>query len=181
MQLTHLIEKSNILEKLNIQSKKYILFTLHRQSNTDNIKNITTILSSLSSIDENIIFSIHPRTFKKIKEYNVNVGKNIKIIKPLGYIDFLSLEKNAKKIITDSGGIQKEAYIFKVPCITLREDTEWVETVDDDWNILVGSNKEKIINAINNFSPNNKQFNHYGNGNANKKIIKIINNNPIHS
>ena len=181
MQLTHLIEKSNILEKLNIQSKKYILFTLHRQSNTDNIKNITTILSSLSSIDENIIFPIHPRTFKKIKEYNVNVGKNIKIIKPLGYIDFLSLEKNAKKIITDSGGIQKEAYIFKVPCITLREDTEWVETVDDDWNILVGSNKEKIINAINNFSPNNKQFNHYGNGNANKKIIKIINNNPIHS
>jgi len=171
LQSNHLIEKSNILEKLNIKSKNYILFTLHRQSNTDDVKNITTILSMLSTIDKHIIFPVHPRTLKIISKYNVNIGKNIKIIKPLGYIDFLSLEKNAKKIITDSGGMQKEAYIFKVPCITLRKNTEWKETVDDGWNILVDPFKQDITTIINDFQPNGKQFNHYGSGCANKKII----------
>lgn len=175
IKITKIIDKSKILQEKNLKSKEYILFTMHRQSNTDNLSNITNIISALSSVDETIIFSAHPRTLKIINKHNIQIGKNIIILKPIGYFDFLHLEKNAKKIITDSGGIQKEAYIFKVPCITLREDTEWVETVDDDWNILVGASKEKIINAINNFSPNNKQFNHFGDGNANKKIIKIIN------
>ena len=84
------------------------------------------------------------------------------------------LEKNAKKILTDSGGIQKEAYIFKVPCITLRENTEWVETVEDGWNVLVGANKEKIIKKANDFEPANEQRNVFGSGDASKRIMKRI-------
>ena len=102
------------------------------------------------------------------------MSKKIKVIKPVGYLDMLILEKNAKKILTDSGGIQKEAYIFKVPCITLRENTEWVETVEDGWNVLVGADKKKIIKKANDFEPKNKQRNVFGDGNASERIRKII-------
>ena len=81
------------------------------------------------------------------------VLKKTKVIKPVGYLDMLILEKNAKKILTDSGGVQKEAYIFKVPCITLRENTEWVETVEEGWNVLSGANKERIVKMANDFEP----------------------------
>jgi len=86
----------------------------------------------------------------------------------------LVLEKNSKKILTDSGGMQKEAYFFKVPCITLRDETEWVETVDDGWNILTGSNKSKILDAIGDFLPQRKQHENYGNGNSASKIVEIL-------
>ena len=102
------------------------------------------------------------------------LNKKVKVIKPVGYLDMLMLEKNAKKILTDSGGVQKEAYIFKVPCITLRESTEWVETVEDGWNVLVGANKEKIVTMANEFEPINEQRDVFGSGAASEKIRRII-------
>jgi UDP-N-acetylglucosamine 2-epimerase (non-hydrolysing) len=102
------------------------------------------------------------------------ISDNLILTKPVGYLDFLLLEKNAKKIFTDSGGIQKEAYVLKVPCITLRENTEWVETVEDGWNILVGTDKEKIIETAKYFEPNGRQRDVFGDGNASEKIYKII-------
>jgi UDP-N-acetylglucosamine 2-epimerase (non-hydrolysing) len=102
------------------------------------------------------------------------LSKKIKVIKPVGYLDMLILEKNAKKILTDSGGIQKEAYILKVPCITLRENTEWVETVEDGWNVLVGVDKEKIVKKANDFEPTNEQRDVFGSGDASKKIVERI-------
>jgi UDP-N-acetylglucosamine 2-epimerase (non-hydrolysing) len=100
--------------------------------------------------------------------------KKVKVIKPIGYLDMLMLEKNAKKILTDSGGIQKEAYIFNVPCITLRENTEWVETVEDSWNVLVGANKEKIVRMANDFEPEGDQRDVFGCGDASEKIVEVI-------
>jgi UDP-N-acetylglucosamine 2-epimerase (non-hydrolysing) len=102
------------------------------------------------------------------------LSKKTKVIKPVGYLDMLMLEKNAKKILTDSGGIQKEAYIFKVPCITLRENTEWIETVKDGWNVLAGANKDKIIKMANDFEPKGEQRNVFGDGDASERIKKII-------
>ena len=99
---------------------------------------------------------------------------SIKVIKPVGYLDMLMLEKNAKKILTDSGGVQKEAYIFKVPCITLRENTEWVETVEDGWNLLVGAESEKIVGMANDFEPKGEQRDVFGKGDASGRIVKII-------
>ena len=169
-------EKSKILEQLEIESKKYFLTTIHRQSNTDNADNLTHILEALSEINGKVIFPIHPRTQKFIKTHGLEekLKDTVSLVKPVGYIDFLWLEKNAKKILTDSGGIQKEAYLLKIPCITLRENTEWVETIEDTWNILVGSDKEKIIDAAINFIPSKKQSNHFGDGKASKKIKEIL-------
>ncbi len=171
-----LSRKSKILEKFGIEANNYYLATIHRQSNTDDPNNLLNIIKALSKLDKKVLFPIHPRTLKFIKKYDYmsNLGKNILLIDPVGYLDFLWLEKNAKKILTDSGGIQKEAFIFKIPCITLRENTEWIETVEDKWNVLVGTNIDKIVNAVNNFSPSHMQSNHFGDGNASVKIVDAI-------
>ena len=100
--------------------------------------------------------------------------ESARLIEPVGYLDMLLLEKNAKKILTDSGGIPKEAYILKVPCITLRENTEWVETVEDGWNVLVGADKERIIKKANDFEPEGGQRDVFGDGDASKKIVEGI-------
>ncbi len=169
-------KKSDILKKLDLKKKDYLLATVHRPSNTDNKENLLSILEGFSEINEKIVFPIHPRTKKFIDNHNLKnkIGKNILIIEPVGYLDFIMLEKNALKILTDSGGIQKEAYMLKVPCITLRENTEWIETVKDEWNVLVGANKQNIVNAVHSFSPKEKQNNHFGDGNASKKIKEIL-------
>jgi UDP-N-acetylglucosamine 2-epimerase len=169
-------KKSSILKNLDVQPKEYFLTTIHRPSNTDNIHNLSTFLDIFSSIDEKIVFPIHPRTKNLIKKHGLEkkIANNILITKPVSYFDFICLESNAKKILTDSGGVQKEAYMLKVPCITLRENTEWIETVKDGWNILVGAQKKKIIDAINNFQPHKNQKKYFGNGDASRKIVKII-------
>jgi UDP-N-acetylglucosamine 2-epimerase len=170
-------EKSNILEELKLKTRGYYLTTIHRQENTDNIENLSNILEVLSEINDTVLFPVHPRTIKFIKNNNLEkkINKNVILTKPVGYLDFIWLEKNSKKILTDSGGIQKEAYMLKIPCITLRENTEWVETVEDNWNIIVGNNKQKILDATLNFNPNSEQKRHYGEGDASKKISEIIN------
>ena len=100
--------------------------------------------------------------------------KRVRVIKPVGYFDMLVLEKNARRILTDSGGVQKEAYIFKVPCITLRDTTEWVETVEGGWNVLVGAESEKIVGMANDFEPEGEQREVFGDGKAGEVIAKII-------
>ena len=114
----------------------------------------SNIVDALCEVNGNVIFPCHPRTEKALKKFGLwdKLKRNVNVIKPVGYLDMLVLEKNAKKIITDSGGVQKEAYIFKVPCITLRDRTEWVETVESGWNVLVGANEKKIVEAIRNIN-----------------------------
>jgi UDP-GlcNAc3NAcA epimerase len=143
--------KSNILERLNIKPKEYYLATIHRAENTDNYERLKNILTAFSKMDEIVVFPIHPRTKKMINYYGLDdlIGKGkIKVIDPVGYLDMLKLEKNAKAILTDSGGVQKEAFWLKVPCITLRDETEWVETVNLGWNRIVGSDVKKILEAV---------------------------------
>ena len=168
-------QKSNVLDLLCLKPKAYYLATIHRPENTDAFEKLKSIVDAFCLI-ENIVFPCHPRTEKLLKHFGLwdMLTKKVKVIKPVGYLDMLILEKNAKKILTDSGGIQKEAYIFKVPCITLRENTEWVETVEDGWNVLVGADKKKIIKKANDFEPKNKQRNVFGDGNASERIRKII-------
>lgn len=172
-------KKSMILEELRLKSKKYLLATVHRAENTDNKKNLENIIEAFIDSNELIVFPAHPRTQKYLKTYGliekVKRAENILLINPVGYLDMLILEKNARKILTDSGGVQKEAYFLKVPCITLRERTEWVETVEDGWNILVGADKEKIIRAITEFEPNGRNYTYkFGNGKASKEIVRIL-------
>ena len=168
-------ERSEILEILNLKSRQYLVATIHRASNTDDRHNMENIVDALCEIDEKITFPLHPRTKKALKEYGLydRLKGKIKLTEPLGYFDFLKLLNHTKRVLTDSGGIQKEAYILKVPCITLRDSTEWVETVEDGWNVLVGANKENIINIVNEFEPESKQRFIFEEG-ASRRIVKSI-------
>lgn len=170
-------EKSTILQDLNLNPEEFLLATVHRASNTDNKKNLSAIVEAFSDVKETIVFPIHPRTRKCLKEYNLweKVLKNTKVIPPVGYLDMLKLESNARKILTDSGGVQKEAYMLGVPCITLRDNTEWVETVEEGWNILTGADYKKIKHAIENFEGTDIRNNVFGDGNASDKISQKMN------
>ena len=167
-------QRSRILKDINLKPKTYHYATIHRAENTDKKENLKNILEGFSKSKELIIFPIHPRTKKMIDEFKLKISDNIKIVDPLGYLDNLVLMTNAKKILTDSGGVQKEAYFLKIPCITLRAETEWVETVRAGWNILAGTSPEKIVSNINNFSPKSSQRDYFGEGNAAVNIAKKI-------
>lgn len=165
---------SRIIDELNIKSKDYYLLTLHRPYTVDDPVNLKLILEKLSELGKQLIFPVHPRTKKVIEENKIKVSDNIKIIKPVGYLDFIKLEQGAEKIITDSGGIQKEAYILKKPCITLRPETEWVETVKDGWNILLMPSEDNFGKIILVFNPTTKQNDIFGSNVAEKMVTKIL-------
>lgn len=169
-------KKSNILNELDLEIKDYYLITLHRAGNTDNKNTLKRIITGIQKIKGEKIFPLHPRTEKRLKQFGLYdaLSQNVKITNPLGYFDFIKLMENSKKIITDSGGIQKEAYILKIPCITIRKNTEWVDTVKDGWNVLVGDDPDLIFDMATNFSPNKSQTNIFGK-NASKKILQTIN------
>jgi len=171
-------KKSKIMDRLNLKPEEYCLATLHRRSNADNSVNLKKIFLAFRSSNEKIILPLHPRTRKMLGKFGMEkftgAIKNVRILEPAGYFDLLVLEKNAKKIITDSGGMQKEAYFLKVPCITLREETEWTETVRDRWNVLVGTDTGKIVSAIKHFNPRGKTRKLFGNGNAGRKIVRAM-------
>ena len=168
-------KKERILDEIDLKSKEYYLATIHRAENTDDFERLENIVDAFCEIG-NLVFPCHPRTEKCLKGFGLwdRLVKNVRVVRPVGYLDMLVLEKNAMKILTDSGGVQKEAYIFKIPCITLRDNTEWVETVEDGWNVLVGADEEKIVREANEFEPGNKQRNVFGSGDASEIIVKII-------
>ena len=159
---------------------QYYLATLHRAENTDDPKVLNSILKALNEIGRNtsVILPLHPRTKKMMKVHHLfSEFKNIKFIEPVSYLNMLKLEKNAEAILTDSGGVQKEAYWFKVPCLTLREETEWVETVKSGWNVLVGTGPKKIVQGLNVFGkgrPSKRGMGIFGDGRASGKIIQIL-------
>jgi UDP-N-acetylglucosamine 2-epimerase len=171
-------KKSEIIDELGLKNYKYFLFTMHRPENTGHSERIKSIFKGLEACEKPIIYPVHPRMRKvlespEIAESIKNV-KNLKLIDPIGYLDMIQLEKNASKIITDSGGMQKEAYFVKRPCITIRDESEWVETVDAGYNVIVGVDTELIAEAIKEFDPVFKKDHLYGNGQSANDIAKKI-------
>ena len=171
-------KRAEIMEKLVLTSKEYLLVTIRRPENTDNADNLTNIARALVNSAEKVVFPVHPRTLKSLKKYDLYNGlfeaPNVVLSDPLGYLDFLKVMKNARGIVTDSGGIQKEAYLLKVPCISVLESTPWVETVADGWNVLVDAEEESIIREIKEFKPNHSPGNPYGDGRASERIRDIL-------
>ena len=179
--------KSTILEELNIPNSNYILCTIHRDSNTDDAKNLNSIFRALLSIQLSSLWSIilplHPRTRKKMDELldpdlriMLESNASIKLIPPAGFIDIIALEKNAQLIITDSGGLQKEAFFFQKPCVILRDQTEWIEIVENGNAVLAGADEEKISNAFKTLSTRNDFTfpSFYGDANAAEFICSKI-------
>ncbi|MDB4609037.1 UDP-N-acetylglucosamine 2-epimerase (non-hydrolyzing) [Flavobacteriaceae bacterium] len=158
------------------KAKPFNLVTIHRAENTDDPLKIKSIFSALNELGKNsrLILPLHPRTQKVIKNLKIDTSY-IELISPLGYLEMIWMISNSKKILTDSGGLQKEAFFFSKPCITLREETEWVELVDNNFNILVGSDKTKITEAFYShvFNPD-FNLDLYGVGSASKKIVSIM-------
>jgi len=171
-------KKSNILNRLSLKRKQYVLATVHRAENTDNKERLIAIFNALERIAHNlypVILPLHPRTKKKLQQYNVSISK-ISITNPVSYIDMLLLEKESRIILTDSGGIQKEAYWLRVPCITLRDETEWIETVYSNWNFLVGANSDLIFETAKNEKTGNENSYEYGDAQASVEIARILDN-----
>lgn len=171
-------EKSQILKELDLKSGDYHLFTMHRPENTDHPDRIMSIFKGLEASGKTIVYPVHPRmrsilNAPEIRE-NVNKVKNLRMIDPVGYLDMIQLEKHADKIITDSGGMQKEAYFVKRPCITIRDESEWVETVDAGYNVIVAADPHKIADAIRNFDPEIKDDGLYGDGKSANYIAEKI-------
>ena len=157
----------------------YIFMTLHRQETTNNFGQLKLILSELNKISAMIpiIFPIHPRILEFIRSSDIEFGENFKIIDPLGYASTIEHIKNANCVVTDSGGIQKEAYILKTPCVTLRTETEWLDTLKNNWNALVAFDLDKFREALSqalNFDKGIEHFQVYGKGDASKKIVSEI-------
>ena len=169
-------ERSRILEDVGVRSGEYLAITVHRPSNTDDRESMAAIVGALGEAGVPTVFPVHPRTRKYLEQYGLlaEMPENVQVVEPLGYIDMIRLMAHAKKILTDSGGIQKEAYMLGVPCITLRENTEWVETVEAGWNVLVGAGREGIVDAIQSFSPGSRQKDIFGDGNASHRIREIL-------
>lgn len=172
--------KSLIIGDLDLEPKNYIVFTMHRAENTELDDSFLSIIRAFKYLSEfKIVFPLHPRTRKILESKNLyhqlENCKNLLVIPPTGYVDFISLVQNASKIITDSGGLQKEAYLLTVPCITIRRNTEWTETVETGWNILTDTNTEKIVECVRNwdvFELNQPQV--LGNGDTANTIKRII-------
>ena len=143
---------STILDRLGLKKQSYLLATVHRAGNTDNETNLRGIVTAFCDLDEPLVLPLHPRTDKCLKKVGLYETlaetKHVILTEPLGYLDFVALQTNARKILTDSGGVQKEACFHRVPCITLRDETEWVETVAGGWNVLVGADAVKIVEAV---------------------------------
>lgn len=168
--------QSDILNEFNLKSADYYLATVHRAENTDNKNHIKNIFDKFIELPKKVILPIHPRTKNKLKEYELEYlldNKNIRIIDPVGYLDMISLVSNADKVLTDSGGVQKEAFMLGTPCITLRDETEWVETVEYGRNILVGLGASELDMDVE-FNKDNNYKSPYGNGNAAQKIVSLL-------
>ena len=180
-------QKSEILKELEIITDEFILCTIHRDTNTDDTANLNAIFRALLRIQKTsnlkIVLPLHPRTKEKLNSHldenlltEINQNKNFKIIPPLGFLDIISLEKNARLIITDSGGLQKEAFFFQKPCVILREQTEWIEIVENGNALIAGANELKIISSVETlFKRTDFTYpNLYGDGNAANFICKKI-------
>lgn len=157
----------------------YYLATIHRPENTDEPQRLKNIFMAFSELNKAVVIPLHPRTQKLIKKGGVPLGENVKIVEPVSYLQMIYLLKHCSMVLTDSGGLQKEAYFMGKMCVTLRDETEWIETLENGWNVIVGADREKIVQATQGRKVG-RQTEAFGDGRAAEKIVEIIKNEEIH-
>lgn len=174
-------DRSKIVQTLKLRTGDFILCTIHRAENTDDPKRLTSIISALNIISREraVVLPLHPRTAQRISALNIQM--DFDPIEPVGYFDMIELLKGAKVVLTDSGGLQKEAYMFSKPCVTLRDETEWVELVEHGYNMLSGADRERIYASYRTMMKNELHFGMqlYGNGNAAREIVTELINSTV--
>jgi UDP-N-acetylglucosamine 2-epimerase len=172
-------EKSDILSRLELEPGAYALVTVHRAANTDDPARLGQIVQALNGVSETVVFPAHPRTRKALAGIGARFEDHVLLIDPVSYFDIMILEENARLIATDSGGVQREAYFLSIPCLTLREETEWIETVQAGWNRLVGADPEQVIDAWFSFAPPSAHPPIFGDGTAGQRIVRILEEGPL--
>ena len=166
-------ERSGALEEAGVEPGTYVLATLHREANTRQPA-LGRIAQAFGLLEEPVVFPVHPRTKRALEAEGIELAGNVRTLPPVGYLDFAALASQARVILTDSGGVQKEAYWYGVPCVTLRENTEWVETVETGWNRLAGSDPEIIVGAARDATPPARHPPLYGDGHAADLIADLV-------
>lgn len=161
-----------LLKKFQLAPQTYAVVTVHRASNTNSLEAMRGIAEGLNKLDMPVLFPVHPRTRVYLERYGITWNKNVRLMEPVGYFDLMALGQAAHRIITDSGGFQKEAFFLGVPCVTLRDETEWTETVELGWNTLVGSRWQDILNAVEKPTPEQPRQSPFGEGDAGVRIAQ---------
>ena len=173
--------KPILFDDLGVKAGTFVLATVHRAENTDDRARLEGIFKGLAASGAPVILPLHPRAKSRLLEFGITPTSNLHVVDPVGYLEMIWLEDNCRLICTDSGGVQKEAYFFDKPCLTMRDETEWVELVDHRWNHLVGTDSERIATAISKARKPDKKSSFYGSGNAADEILDILmSQNPAH-
>jgi len=167
-------ERSRILRQLALTPGAYALATVHRAGNTDDPRRLEAIFDALMMLDGPVVLPLHPRTRAVLAHTDIEVEAPVRIIDPVGYLDMLALEQNARVVLTDSGGVQKESFLLGVPCVTLRDETEWVETLEGGWNVLSGADPEHILAAARRARPEGEPPRVFGDGHAAERMIEAL-------
>ena len=163
-----------LLTRLGVVAKDYVLATLHRSENTDDPSRLSSIIAALNAVGEPVVFPVHPRTRHAMAAQGCRTAPRVQLIDPVGYLDMVALTGAARLVLTDSGGLQKEAFWLGTPCVTLRQETEWVETVECGWNVLVGSGTAAIVEAVGAFAPPAARPSLYGDGRAAGQCVGLL-------
>ena len=167
--------RSDALTRHGLESGSYYLATVHRAENTDDASNLQRIFGAVGALDKPVVLPLHPRTQKRVSELQITLPGNVRALAPQGYLDMLALLRGAACVLTDSGGVQKEAYYLRVPCVTLRNETEWVETVATGWNTLTGTDPDRIMAAVARRPDQDTPHpDLYGNGMTAQRIAEIL-------
>jgi UDP-N-acetylglucosamine 2-epimerase len=171
-------QRSTALRDLGLTPGAYALATVHRAANTDDPARLADIIDALALLKEPVVVPLHPRSRAALLGTDIEVEPPVRVIDPVGYLDMLALQQGARMVLTDSGGVQKEAYLLGVPCVTLRDETEWVETLEGGWNVLAGADAERILAAARRPRPSGTPPAVFGDGHAAEKMVAALESNP---
>jgi UDP-N-acetylglucosamine 2-epimerase len=170
-------ERSGILESRDLVPGEYVVLTAHRSGNVDDPERLTKLVELIEAVPHKVVFPVHFRTEARLETADLfdrlEQAPHVELTPPLGYLDFLKLARHARAILTDSGGVQKEAYLLGVPCVTLRDTTEWVETVDAGWNVLVDLDRDAALRALERRPPTERPE-LYGGGHAAERVCEVV-------
>ena len=173
-------DRTGLIESMGLERGSYFLATVHRAANTDDPAALGRIVEALGELQEPVVLPLHPRTKAALQSASIQLPPNVNEIAPVGYLDMLALQLHARMVLTDSGGVQKEAYLLGTPCVTLREETEWPETSVNDWNVLAGTDPKRIVEAAMRTQPQGDAPQAFGDGNAAQRMVSLLQDDSLH-
>jgi UDP-N-acetylglucosamine 2-epimerase len=172
--------EAEVLRRFDLQPGAYYLSTVHRAANTDDPAPLARLVEAFGRLDLPVVLPLHPRTRIAMARWGIEAGANLRLCDPVGYLEMVALERSARSVISDSGGVRREAYFLGIPCVTLREDSEWPETLAEGWDVLAGDDVDRIVAAAQRPRPAGEPEPLFGDGNAAGKIVEILERDPSH-